>query len=392
MNTPRKPDAPDSWPPADGDRSSRKTSETKKNALAILGLFFLIATGLAFFTGRLGITTIADHQIAVLVNYMGGDKEVIETPGIKVYMPALQEIFLFDRTSQEFKMMGDRFVDNNHVPRLTVRANDGSNFYFEELTILYEIIPSTADLLLEDSGSEDGFKKNWIKAYARSILRDEFGRYSAVEAADPSQYGIAAIASKNRLNEILQPHGLRVTKVITPKPKFDAQYEKAIEDRKEADQEVERLKAREEQLVEEKKRSLAAVLKEKEIEMASLLGDLRKQLLTAEQEAIRVQRSADAFSIERKLEGQAFLAERLAFARGLEAKYTKEAEGLTAKAEALEQRGQVVVREALIAKLAGISFTFLPYSRDPEPQRLEHVQLNSKLGSMIDEATLTEDN
>ena len=392
MNNPHKPGSTDAWPPSDEIKKEFQVNIGKVNLLGLAGILFFVLIAIAFATGRLGITSIADSQVGVLVSYMGGEKEVITDPGIRIYIPAVQEIFLFDKTSQEFRMQGERFLNENHVPKLTVRANDGSNFFFEELTILYQIIPGDAAKVLEDSGSGDGFKMNWIKAYARSVLRDEFGRFSAVDAADPTQFKAATSASHIRLNELLNPHGLVVTKVITPKPKFDAKYERANEDRKEADQEVERLRAREEQLVEVKKTSLASVLKEKEIEKTSLVGELRRELLNAEQESIRVSRGADAFAIEKKLEGQGFLAERIAEARGLEAKYTKEAEGLASRVKALEDRGQVVVRETLIQKLGLITFNFLPYSRDPQPKRLEHVQTDSDLGRLIDEETLLEDN
>ncbi|MFT7677679.1 MAG: hypothetical protein ACI8QC_001662 [Planctomycetota bacterium] len=392
MVEPRNPGTPESWPPADDDLGSRHIKGSPKSWLGSLGVGFLLILLAAFATGRLGISTIADTEVGVLVNYMNGTKEVIDTPGIQIYMPGVQEIFLFDRTSQEFKMQGEYYVDNNHAPRLTVRANDGSNFYFEELTILFELIPGDAALLLEDSGAGEGFKTNWIKAYARSILRDEFGRYSAVEAADPTQYTTASAKSRERMNVLLAPHGLRVTQVITPKPKFDKKYERAIEERKEADQEVERLKAKEEQLVEERGRRLASVLKDKEIEMQELIGTLRKGLLESEQSAIRINGEANAFAIETKLEGEGFLAQRVAEARGLEAKYTKEAEGLTSRAKALEERGEVIVREALIKKLGAIRFSFVPYSRDPSPKRLEHQQTAGDLSQMIDEKTATEDN
>lgn len=392
MVEPRNPGTPDSWPPADEDLGSRQIMGNPKSWLSSLGIGFLLILLAAFATGRLGISTIADTEVGVLVNYMNGSKEVIDTPGIQIYMPGVQEIFLFDRTSQEFKMQGDYYVDHNHAPKLTVRANDGSNFYFEELTILFELIPGDAALLLEDSGAGDGFKTNWIKAYARSILRDEFGRYSAVEAADPTQYTTASAKSRERMNTLLAPHGLRVTQVITPKPKFDLKYERSIEERKEADQEVERLKAKEEQLVEERGRRLASVLKNKEIEMQSLIGELRKDLLESEQSAIRISGEANAFAIQTKLEGEGFLAQRVAEARGLEAKYVKEAEGLSSRAMALEERGEVIVREALIKKLGAIRFSFMPYSRDPSPKRLEHQQTAGDLSQMVDEKTATEDN
>ena len=375
MNPPEDP-VPSAWPPPDRPARARKRRDGLPPQGLAAAILFVLAVGLVgvlALTGRLGVAQIADHQVAVLVNYMNGQKEVIASPGYKIYLPFVREIFLFDRSSQEFKMEGERFVDDNHVPKLTVRAIDGSNFWFEELTILFEIVPSDAHLLLEDSGPGDGFKKNWIKAYARSVLRDEFGRYSAVEAADPTQYTNAAVASRDRLNELLKEHGLRVTRIITPKPKFDVEYESAIEDRKEADQEVERLRAKEEQLEQEREQRLAAVRKEKEIEMQALTGDLRKALLAAEEEAISIQRTADAYLIAKQRDGEGQLAEMLAQARGLEAKYSKEAEGLASRAQALEERGRVVVREALIEKLLNVRFTMIPYSRDPEPRRLEHI-------------------
>ena len=55
------------------------------------------------------------------------------------------------------------------------------------------------------------------------------------------------------------------------------------------------------------------------------------------------------------------------------------------QAQALERRGEVVVREAIIEKLRSIKFTLIPYSRDPAPKRLEH--LGAKPTTLIDEAT-----
>ena len=96
-------------------------------------------------------------------------------------------------------------------PILTVRASDGSNFRIDDLTILYEVIPGEAGKVLHDSGPGTGFKEEWIKAYARSILRDEFGRYTAVDVADPTVYvfddtfSALDLATEARLRAALQP-------------------------------------------------------------------------------------------------------------------------------------------------------------------------------------------
>ena len=365
---------PEGWPPKKPTGARGKKIPAVGIAAGAVAAFLLLVALLMAVSGRLGIASVADDQVAVKVNYLGGGKEVITTPGFKLYLPFLSEIFLFDKSPQKFLMEGDKNRDDNHVPRLTVRAADGSNFRFDTLEIQYRLIPGDANLVLDDSGPGDSFKGRWIKAYARSILRDEFGRYSAEEVANPTTYGAATTTSKDRLNDLLRPHGIEVIQIVTPKPRFDDAYEQAIEDRKVADQDVERLIAMEDQLMREREQRLASVEKNKEIEMRSLQGDLERMRIEAERDEIRITKSADAYAIEQRARGEAEKAQMVAEARGLTAKYTKEAEGLVAQAEALEERGEVIVREAIISKLQNIRFTLLPYSRDPAPRRLEHVE------------------
>lgn len=323
-------------------------------------------------SGRLGVTKVEADEVAVRVNYLSGTEEVVSDPGYQFYIPFLMDVYKLDGRTQDYLMKGPEYRGYGQAPYLTVRAVDGSNFWFDELKIQYEVIPGEADLLIQDSGLGDNYKEEWIKAYARSILRDEFGRYSAVDVADPTVYKQAPEAARAKMNEILGPHGLKVVRIITPTPQFDVNYERAIEMRKEADQEVQELRARVLQIEQEREQRLAKVRKEKEVEMQELTGQLRKELLSAEQEAIRLEKSADAFATERTAEGTATEVSLKAQATGLVAKYTKEAEGIESRALALEQRGEVVVREALVQKLLGVNFTLVPYSRDPSPERLEH--------------------
>ncbi len=368
---------PRGWPPGKSKGGGKKLPPLAILAGVILAMVVVFG-GFMAITGNLGLISVRDDQVAVKVSYMSGESEVFVTPGFKFYLPFLQEMYLLDKSPQKFVMEGDRFVDAGHVPRLTVRARDGSNFRFDNLEIQYRLIPSKGSLIISDSGRGDAFKVHWIRAYARSILRDEFGRFSAEEVANPTTYDLATDKSRTRLNDLLYPHGIEVIQIVTPKPRFDDAYERAIEDRKVADQDVERLIAMEDQLLRERERELAGVEKEKEIEMRSLQGELEKIRLNAEQNAIRITKAADAYAIEQRARGQAEQAQKVARARGLTAKYSKEAEGLVAQANALEERGEVVVREALIKKLKSIRFNLIPYSRDPAPRRLEHSDNQAK--------------
>lgn len=375
------------WPPqgGGGKRRGRKPDTGERPPLLVvlaggISILIVLAALLMGFSGKLGVTSISAEEVGVKVNYMSGKSEVIAQPGYALYLPFVEEVFTFDRTTQQFLMEGTRVIGDDHVPLLTVRASDGSNFRINDLTILYELVPGDAAHVLEDSGPGTAFKEEWIKAFARSVLRDEFGRYTAVEVADPTTYKQAPVAATERLNDLLAEHGLRIVRINTPNPQFDPDYEKAIEDRKEFDQEVERLIAEAERLEQLRAQRLAAVAKEKEVEQQRLEGDLRKALLAAQEKKIAVLKEADVFATKRLAEGSAQREELLNQARGLEARYRKEAEGIVVRARALEQRGAVVVREALVEKLKSVRFTLVPYSRDPAPERLEHEGMRPSAG------------
>ena len=362
--------------PPRGRRGGLDMGEVAKQAKQVIAggivAFVVVVCGLMAAMGKLGVISVSSEEVAVKMNYVSGNRTVITTPGYQIYIPFLEEVFKLDRKPQKFDMEGNRALSYNHVPFLTVRAKDGSNFSFDELEIQYAISPGDAGMTLDDSGPDDGFKREWIHAFARSILRDEFGRYSAVDVADPTSYQAARIASEERLRNMLAQHGVELIQVICPKPRFDPDYEQAIEDRKVADQEVEKLREEESRLLNERERVLAAAQKEKEIEWQSLQGTLTKALLNAEQAQIEVEKGADAYAVMKGFRAKAENAKLVQEALGMTAKYTKEAEGIKARAIALEMRGEVVVREALIAKLKDIEFTLVPYNRDPSPKRLEH--------------------
>jgi membrane protease subunit HflC len=342
-------------------------------ATGALVLLLLIITVGAIVSGKGGFVEIDDTEVAVIVNYLTGNDEIVDRPGYKIFLPFVSQAFVFDKSPNSFVMEGDRDIDANHVRKLTVRAKDGSNFWFETLEIQYQIITSKANVVLHDSGPGDAFKRNWVKSYARSVLRDEFGRFSTEEIAAAQDFSTPKNEAKDRLNMMLEPHGINVILITTPKPKFDPQYEKAIEDRKTAEQQVEKLKGRVNQLDRERERRLAEISRDKETEYQLLLGNLERDRISEEKDAVRVTKTADAYRIRLVADGQAAERERLQIARGVESKARKEAEGLQARVEALAMRGEILVREELARKFAMIQFEIVPYRRDPAPTRIEHM-------------------
>lgn len=365
---------PDAFPPPGWKPGRRGAPRLSPLAtITALGLAALALTGIGMaLTGKLGVVEINPEQLGVKVNYLTESLTPIQQPGYQFFVPFIQEVFVLDRRPQNFVMKGNRYEGGAVVPYLTVRANDGSNFRFDNIEIQYSLIPSQVDGALLSSGPGDAYKQEWVKSFARSILRDEFGRYSAEQIANPSTLQLAFAEGRRRLDEALRPFGLQILAIPQQKPNFDAEYERAIEDRKVVDQDVERLVAMSDQLRRERDQRLAAVEKDKSIELAQLIGELDRERLEATRQATLLRRAADAYRIERVSEGASKQAELEAKAKGLVEKYTKEAEGVVAQAEALEKQGEVVVREALIQRLAGIRFTLAPYSRDSAPTRIEY--------------------
>jgi membrane protease subunit HflC len=177
--------------------------------------------------------------------------------------------------------------------------------------------------------------------------------------------------AEERLNALLEPHGVHIIKIVTPRPKFEANYEQAIEDRKVADQEVEKLKIQAGQLIQERERRLAQIESRRSVDFERLKGELEAKRIEAERERVQIELSADAYSKATVGEGTARRAAAVEEARGQREKAEKEAEGLRAITAALEQGGEVLVREKLADMLTRIRFTLVPYSRDPTPTRVE---------------------
>jgi hypothetical protein len=78
----------------------------------------------------------------------------------------------------------------------------------------------------------------WMLPYARSILRDEFGKESTISVSNPTTFGQATERARKRINKLLEQHGLEVTSIVTPRPRFSAEYEELIELRNQTENEL----------------------------------------------------------------------------------------------------------------------------------------------------------
>ena len=328
-----------------------------------LGAVFLV---LRHWAGDNCLERIADHEVAVVSSATGGPARVVDTPGYVAFLPWLEELHRIDRSPLEYVMADAPEKGAAAAPKLIVRGRDGTSFWFDTVRIQYAVDPSRAPFVLEDSGPDGARRRALVDAYARSVLRAEYGRHTSEEIVEPDNRHAAAARTREALERELARHGLVVLDVAVSKPSFAKPYEATIERRKVAEQELEHLERRLATALADRARRLEVAGRE-----AARQDELARLQLAAELDQARAQMQRQRDEADLYRDDRLAAAEREREARELEAsllldRASKEAEGRHARAEAFAAQGELAVRAALIERLAGIDFVLVPPAWRPE--------------------------
>lgn len=327
------------------------------------GLIVLVMMFMSF-------SSIEPGQVAVRVNNISGSATAITQPGWVFRMPfGIHSLHVLDVSPQTFQMKGEQSVDDLHVEKLTVRASDGANFHFEDTTLIFQIIGDEAVGVARDAGVEYMFRA-WIKPYARAILRDEFGRESTITVSDPSNYGAAATRAQDRLNEFLQPHGIVVTQMVTPRPKFNADYEHLIEERNRLRNELEVIRSNLERAETDRQRTLSEVDRDENKKIQERRADLESELATAIADYENARRAADAYKIQKLGEGTAAYEAAESKAKELVGQLEADYQAKKAEIEAFRTQPLERVMERLGESLEGVTIEIEPWANDANPSRV----------------------
>ena len=315
-------------------------------------------------------TTVEPGEVAVRVNNLTGTTNTITQPGWVFRMPlGVHSLHVLDVSQQTFQMKGEHSSDELHVEKLTVRASDGANFHFEDPTLIFQIRGDQAATVATDAGVEYAFRA-WIKPYSRAILRDEFGRESTIGVSDPSTYGEAANRAQTRLNEFLEPHGITVTQMVTPRPKFTADYEHLIEERNRLRNELEVIRSNLERAETDRDRTLSEVDRDENKKIQERRADLESELASAVADFEKTKREADTYSLEKRGEGQATLAAAQTKAEELAGQLDADYRAKRAKIEAFRSQPVERVMERLGESLQGVTIRIEPWANDANPSRV----------------------
>ncbi|HTR49433.1 MAG TPA: SPFH domain-containing protein [Kofleriaceae bacterium] len=310
-------------------------------------------------------------EVAVRVNNVTGSMEVITQPGLILRLPfGIQDVYILDVSPQTFHLRGQTNTSVLERRELEVRASDGSNFAFNDTTILFRAIPGKADETLRDSGLGHAYYE-WMVPYARAILRDEFGRESTLGVSNPTTFHTAEERAKTRLNKLLGEHGVEVTSIVTPRPRFSKAYEDLIESRNQAENQLAVIDSDLQRAKTERDRKLAEVDRDGNKVIQTKRAELEAQLAEAVTAQTQTHREVDSYKIDKLASGEA--SRSGAKSKSTQLKGELDAEYAAKQAEIDAFRNQPVERvmERLGDRLKGVTIEIQPYQHDGSPKRIQ---------------------
>lgn len=273
---------------------------------------FLLLLSLPALTGCVPHST-GETEVGVRTVKLGlfspkGVEQKAYAPGSTYFfLPFVNDWHTFDTKLQNLEMThesgrGDR-KDRDDLLFKTIDGNDIGL----DVIIAYRIDPEKAPYILQYvAENNQTLREKIIRTVARSKPRDIFGELKTEEFYVADKREAKAQNAKTVLQEILSPLGIVVERVLTKNYRFNAEYQQAIEDKKVADQRVEKNRSAQRASTEEYKRKLE-----------DARGEVNKMVAQADGEYQRAKIEADAYFEKQSLIARAVKAEGIAEAEGI---------------------------------------------------------------------------
>jgi hypothetical protein len=310
-------------------------------------IFVAVMLILAVMAGCMPHTT-GETQVGVRTRKLGlfgpkGVEKQVYAPGATYFfIPYINDWNVFDTKLQNLEMTysqlrGDRRTRDD----LLFKTTDGNDISLDVI-IAYRIDASKAPHILQYVARNDkALRDTIVRTVARSKPRDIFGELKTeafyVAEARESQ----ANKAKEALQTILGPMGVVIEKVLTNDYRFNPEYTKAIEDKKVADQQVEKNKSAQHAALEEYKRKL----EEAKGEVNKLVAD------------------ADGQYLKDKIEADVYLEQQQLLAKAIQSEGIAEAKGIQEMNNALAgSGGEAIVKLRIAEAIQGKRIILLPVS------------------------------
>jgi regulator of protease activity HflC (stomatin/prohibitin superfamily) len=297
-------------------------------------------------------------EVGIKIGKLFGEDEVVPPGKSVVVIPVVHDWYVFDTKTQNLEMRagGSGPAADDALDFKTRDGNDVS----VDVTVLYHIEPQKAPNVLRQVGADmDEVREVLVRPLARSIPRDALNELSSEEFYDSDLRAAKEDLALENLRRALEPHGIACERVVLGNYRFHEAYQEAIDQKKVADQAV------------NKNRSAAeASVKEWERELEKTKGTVGQRLATENGKAQQMHLQADAYFAAKTLEAEALLAEK-----------TARAQGITKMKEAMSGAGgRTMVKLRIAEALQGKRIVLFPTS--DSALNLQQTDVNRFLDSM----------
>jgi len=238
-----------------------------------------------------------------------GVEDKVYAPGSTyIFLPFINDWNTFDTKLQNLEMVYDRSRgDRRSQDDLLFKTIDGNDISLDVI-IAYRLDANKAPFVLQNVAEDDRtLREKIVRTIARSKPRDIFGELTTEEFYVADKREAQSQRAKDVLQEMLGPLGIVVEKVLTKDYRFNKEYQKAIEDKKVADQQVQKNKSAQHAALEEYKRKLEEAK-----------GEVNKLIADADGTYRKAKIEADVYYEKQQLLAEATKAEGVAEAKGIQ--------------------------------------------------------------------------
>ena len=207
------------------------------------------------------------------------------------------------------------------------------------MIIQYKLIARQAGSVVQNTGIKEQFKEKWIRDYAKTICRYEFGDLSISEFPDAVKREKKIQSSTQELNRLLNPHGIFVTSLNFIDYRYYREYAEKIQERRLADKEVEEQVQRASAAKKNQARVVTEETKKLEVAISRFRGQLHQMEIDARAESDKIRDAGKAYLIKALLDADAEYDRLEKHASSILAVKKAEAEGILALKKALEGAG-----------------------------------------------------
>jgi regulator of protease activity HflC (stomatin/prohibitin superfamily) len=295
-------------------------------------------------------------EVGIKIGKLFGEDEVVPPGKSVIVLPVVHDWYVFDTKTQNLEMRAGNVAVADALDFKTKDGNDIS----VDVTVLYHIEPKKAPNVLRHVAEDmEEVREVLVRPLARSIPRDALNELSSEEFYDSDLRAEKEDLALMNLRRALEPYGIACERVVLGNYRFHTAYQDAIDQKKVADQAV------------NKNRSAAeATVKEWERELEKTKGTVAQRIATERGKAEQMHLQADAYFAAKTLEAEALLAEK-----------TARAQGITKMKEAMSGAGgRTMVKLRIAEALEGKRIVLFPTS--DSALNLQQTDVNRFLDTM----------